>query len=119
MGTGFLSALSGGLMTDKPEYFGMQKIRVCFTDMIRVPLPGYVTLAGVLLEGKDERECSSLSGSSDLVGQRQAHGQRHYKVESGYKDSPDRGHLGWAMKAGGCGLEATIKVAPLLWVPGL
>lgn len=90
MGTGFLSALSGKLMTNEQEYFGMHKIGVRFTDMIQAP-PGCMTLVELILECKGERDCSSLSGSSDLVGQGQVHGQLHYKVDSKYKDSHDGG----------------------------
>lgn len=80
-------------------------------------LPGYVTLVEVFQECKDERDCSSLSGSSSLVGQGQVHGQLHYKVEFKYKDSHvgersikatvERWHLGWVMKAVGCWCKAT------------
>lgn len=66
VGTGFLSALSGELATNEQEYSGMHKVGVSFTTVIQAP-PGYITLVEVLQEYGDERDGSSLSGSSDLL----------------------------------------------------
>lgn len=100
VGTGFLSALPGERATNKQEYFGMHKVRVNFTLMTQAP-PGCITLVDVLQECKDERDCSSLSGSSDLLGGGQVHRHPHYKVESKYKDGHDGGQFVEASRRGG------------------
>lgn len=67
VGTGFLSPLSGELVTNKQQYFGMHIVGVNFTNVIQAP-PGYITLVEIFKNTK-MRDCPSLSRSSDLLGE--------------------------------------------------
>lgn len=51
VGTGFLSPLSGELVTNKQEYFGMHVVGVNFTNVIQAP-PGYITLVEIFKNAK-------------------------------------------------------------------
>lgn len=87
----------------------MHKIRVSFSNVIHAP-PGCVMLRKVFQECKDERACSSLSGSSNRVGGRTGttvlQGRIHQEGRLGGGGRVSKGFIGrccvgQALKAGG------------------